>query len=135
MNRLIFILFLSGLFLQIQIAGAQSRRQKMKSDFLAFDIDHDEMTPRMYKAPSYLIVKDTKGKLIGNKCVDLYTQKLGFNYLVLNSSNCYNKTGFSIMMHNFWVQCKVTLRHGPFWKATLKNKIRECRKLSGDYVG
>lgn len=37
--------------------------------------------------------------------------------------------------HNLWVKAGLMVRRGPWWKLTIKKRIKDCLRKSGDMVG
>ena len=82
-----------------------------------------------------IIKNDTKGILYGNRCFEEVTADMGFEYVVQPKGQPGNRSEFGRNMHNFWAKFKLFFKAGPFWKSKVKKKVRECRELSGDFVG
>ena len=78
---------------------------------------------------------NAKGLLIGNKCMEEVTNKMGFVYLVQPQGQQGHKSEFGRLTHNFFAKIGIFFRNGPFWKFKLKKKAKECRRLTGDFVG
>ncbi|MEM6524826.1 MAG: hypothetical protein AAGF85_04250 [Bacteroidota bacterium] len=76
-----------------------------------------------------------KGLLLGNRCMEEVTSKMGFVYLLQPNGLEGNKSGLNRFAHNFAAKLRITLRNGPFWRFKLKKKTKECRKETGDFVG
>ncbi len=87
------------------------------------------------KRPIQWVKKSSKGLLIGNPCMEEFTQSLGFVYLIQPKGTAPNKNGLQRNLHNFGAKMRITLRNGPFWKFRLKKKRRECGTETGDFVG
>lgn len=81
------------------------------------------------------IKNEPNGLLLGNKCMEDVTRKMGFEYVVQPKGQQGNRTELGRLMHNLFAKFGVTLRNGPFWKFKLKKKRKECRQSTGDYVG
>jgi hypothetical protein len=82
-----------------------------------------------------IIKNDTKGILYGNRCFEEVTTDMGFEYVVQPKGQPGNMNEFGRNMHNFWSKFKLFFKAGPFWKSKVNKKVRECRELSGDFVG
>ena len=92
------------------------------------------------KKPIEWVKNSPKGLLIGNPCMEAVTEKMGFIY-VIQSKIPQSKyggirlTGFERFWHNMFAKLRITFKNGPFWKLKLKKKRKECRAVTGDYVG
>jgi len=92
-------------------------------------------TPKKTRELKYIMKNHTKGILYGNRCAEIETQKMGFQFLILTKSQCLQKSKSSIFFHNLKVETGLIFAKGPFWKKRLTRKIRECKIKSGDFVG
>lgn len=81
------------------------------------------------------IKNDTKGLLLGNKCMEEVTRSMRFEYVVQPKGQPGNRSEFGRLTHNFFAKLGITFRNGPFWKFKLKKKRKECRRKTGDYMG
>ena len=81
------------------------------------------------------IKNDTKGLLLGNRCMEDVTRSMRFEYVVQPKGQPGNRSEFGRLIHNFFAKIGITFRNGPFWKFKLKKKRKECRRKTGDYVG
>ena len=87
------------------------------------------------RKPKYIVKKNTKGILYGNRCFLDVQRSMGFEYLVQPKGQPLNRTGLQRNLHNFGVKFILLFRNGPFWQIRLTKRKKECRKLSGDFVG
>jgi len=87
------------------------------------------------KSLHYIIVKDTKSTLAGNKCVMEITRKMGFEYLPLHKGSPEYQTEWGRFLHNFQVKFLLFFTRGPFWKFKVKKAIKDCRRKTGDFMG
>ncbi|MEO1052351.1 MAG: hypothetical protein AAFX87_17085 [Bacteroidota bacterium] len=83
----------------------------------------------------YWIKKDGKGLLLGNKCFEDFTHRMGFEYLLQPKGSAGNRSEFGRLLHNFGTKLTILFRNGPFWKFKLNKQREECRRSSGDFVG
>jgi hypothetical protein len=60
---------------------------------------------------------------------------MGFEYLVQPKGQPLNRNGFGRNMHNLGIKFVLLFKNGPFWQIRLSKRKKECRKLSGDFVG
>ena len=60
---------------------------------------------------------------------------MGFEYLVEPARLPGSKTWKGKFLNNLWVKTKLVVTRSPFWKLILNNRIKKCRKMSGDLVG
>ena len=97
-------------------------------------INRKKEAPKKRK-PMFIVKNDTKGILYGNRCFLDVQRSMGFEYLVQPKGKPLNRSGLDRNLHNFGVKFLLFFRNGPFWKIKLNKKKKECRKLSGDFVG
>lgn len=83
----------------------------------------------------FLIRKNTKGTLSGNKCVTDATHKMGFEYIALTKGDPGYENEWTRASHNFGVKTYLFFTKGPFWKSKVKKTIKDCRFRTGDYAG
>lgn len=93
--------------------------------------------PKDYKNRRVIhwVKTSSKGLLLGNRCMEEVTSKMGFVYLLQPQGLEGNKSRINRFAHNFAAKLRITLRNGPFWRFKLKKKTKECRKETGDFVG
>jgi hypothetical protein len=82
-----------------------------------------------------IIKKDTKNILYGNKCFEDFTRELGFIYEVQTKGRAGSMSGFARFWHNAATKTALCFKAGPWWKARVNKRRKECRTLSGDFVG
>ena len=82
-----------------------------------------------------IIKKNTKNTLYGNKCFEDFTRKLGFIYEVEMKGRAGSMSGFARFWHNAATKTALFFKAGPWWKARVNKRLKECRTLSGDFVG
>ncbi len=97
-------------------------------------IYHDAHTSEG-KRVRFLIQKDTRGTLSGNKCVTDATRQMGFEYLALTKGDPGYENEWTRASHNFGVKTILFFTRGPFWRTKIKKRIDECRYRTGDYAG
>ena len=97
-------------------------------------VQHSEHTSEG-KTIRFLIRKDTRGTLSGNKCAFDVTHKMGFEYITLSKGDPGYENEWTRASHNFGVKTYLFFTRGPFWKSKVKKKIDECRFRTGDYAG
>jgi len=76
-----------------------------------------------------------KKSLVGNPCAIQATRKMGFEYTLEHNPNAGFRSNFSRSKHNFGVKTKLFFTRGPWWKATVNKRIKNCAKKSGDRRG
>ena len=83
-----------------------------------------------------IYVPDADKIAYGNPCVTEETHRMGFEYIVepVNSRRS-SKTWMGKRLNNLWVKSKLVVTRSPFWKVILNNKIKKCRKMTGDLTG
>lgn len=82
----------------------------------------------------YIIKKDTKGFLAGNKCFEEVTKKMGFVYLAVPKGQSLYTSEFNRNLHNMGAKTMVLLKNGPFWKIRVNKAYRKCKYGYGDYA-
>jgi len=79
--------------------------------------------------------KNTWKTSYGNPCIEEATQKMGFIYTPVVKTQPGYTSEFRRNWHNLWVKEGLMVRRGPWWKLTIKKRIRDCLRKSGDLVG
>lgn len=132
---LLFVLFLAGGDLSGQ------KREKTVSDYLPTenlesrkDANKASNRPKRKKI-SLIYVKSAHNILYGNACATAETHRMGFEYIVEPSNGLESKTRTGKFLNNLRVKSKLVLRRSPFWKLSLNNRIKKCRRQTGDFVG
>jgi len=110
---------------------SESPTKAIDSDVKVYHKDHDPPGKQI----RYIIKKDTRGTLSGNKCATDETRKMGFEYMTLTKGDPGYPNEFDRWRHNFGVKTILFFSRGPFWKVKVNKKIKECRFKTGDYVG
>jgi len=130
--RLKLVLVLLFGLLYFRYAHAQESMPKTNSIDPKIKVNKKKERP---KRDHYMtIVKiDTKGILYGNKCFEDFTRSIGFVYSVQIGKSGMN--GFRRFCHNTGVKTALIVTSGPWWKLRVNKKKKDCRKLSGDFVG
>jgi hypothetical protein len=125
----LFILIFSG------FAFGQAKQDKYGSE--TFEEGKQGAVPnfRPEKQTLLTILKlDNRDIIAGNGCVREETAKMGFEYMVL----CNRKITFGnklwVFFYNFGTKTELTFRNGFGWQRRIKQKIRDCRRKSGDFV-
>ena len=83
----------------------------------------------------YIIKKDTKNFLPGNKCYEEITKGMGFMYLAVPKGQFYYTTEFDRNLHNLGVKMYLLFTRGPFWKAKVNKYYKKCQYPYGDSIG
>ena len=83
----------------------------------------------------FIIKNEPGGLLIGNRCFEKATRSFGFEYLMQPKGQPGNRSGTNRFMHNLGAKITLVFRNGPFWKSRLNKKEKECRELTGDFMG
>lgn len=91
--------------------------------------------PPKRKNVSYIYKTDTKGVYFGNPCVMKATRRMGFEYVLQPPGVPGSPDEETAQLNNILVNLKLLFTRGPFWKMILKKRIKDCRTLSGDFVG
>ncbi len=82
-----------------------------------------------------IVKNDTKRILYGNKCFEEFTRSLGFKYEVQNKKTSGSLNGAARFFHNAGTKTALFFTAWPWWKLRVNKKKKDCRKLSGDFVG
>lgn len=91
------------------------------------------------KKPIEWVKNSPNGLLLGNPCMEEVTTEMGFIYVIQTKNQTkfggQKMNGFDRFWHNLGAKLRIMFKNGPFWKFKLKKKRKECRELTGDYVG
>ena len=87
------------------------------------------------KTIRYIVKKKTNGLLMGNKCATDVTHRMGFEYVVLAKGQPGYKNVFDRFWGNLGVKALLFFTRGPWWKLTVKKRIKRCKYQTGDYTG
>lgn len=98
-------------------------------------IDKKKERPEGTRHYMTIIRKDTKNILYGNKCFEDFTRQLGFIYEVQMKGHAGSMNGFARFWHNAGTKTVLFFKAGPWWKARVNKRRKECRTSSGDFVG
>lgn len=83
----------------------------------------------------HILKSNTHKILLGNKCMEDFTHRMGFQYIVNPKGGIGSMNGLQQFFHNMGVKFIILLKNGPFWKAKVNKRYKECRQKSGDFVG
>lgn len=133
MKLRLFYLFLFSI-LTSGVLFAQETMPKTNSIDPKAKIDKDKERPEK-KHYMTIIKNDTKGILYGNRCFEEFTQSIGFMYAVQNNKGTGGLNGPARFFHNAGTKTALFFTAWPWWKLRVNNKKKDCRKLSGDFVG
>ena len=86
------------------------------------------------KELNFVIKKDTKGYLPGNKCFEEVTTDMGFIYLAVPKGQSYYTSEFDRNLHNFGAKIKILVKNGPFWKIKVNKTYKKCNYGYADYA-
>lgn len=87
------------------------------------------------RKPLQWVKNSPNGLLIGNSCMEEVFSDMGFIYTIQRKGRIDTMNELHRFFHNMMVKLKLSFKNGPFWKFKLKKKRKECRELTGDYVG
>ena len=138
MNKKFYILIVLLCLLGLQEVQAQKKKSKKppkgKTTNTSYDarIKNEPPAPKEYM---YLYRTNARGTLTGNKCMEDYTEKMGFRYVIMPPGQDGSLSPLELRLHNFSVKFVLLLRNGPFWHHRLNNKARKCREKTGDFYG
>ena len=140
MNKKLYILMALLFLLGMHPLMAQSNKKKSKkknkgeTSTTSYDarIKNEPEGPKEYM---YLYRTNTRGVLLGNKCMEDYTEKMGFRYVVVPPGQEGSLSPAQMRLNNFGVKFALLFKSGPFWHHRLNKKLRNCREKSGDFMG
>ncbi|AHM62549.1 hypothetical protein D770_21500 [Flammeovirgaceae bacterium 311] len=139
MNRKLHLLLLLLCFLfVVQPVCAQKKKSKKKMKGQTTNTSYEAKIKNEPAAPKeymHLYRTNTRGTLHGNKCMEDYTQRMGFRYVMMPPDQEGSLTATEMRFHNFGVKFALLLKNGPFWHHRLNKKIRKCREKTGDFYG
>jgi hypothetical protein len=125
------LLLLHAAPLQAQQKAGKKRKGATTTTSYNAKIKH----PKAQKEYMHLYQANTRGTLVGNRCMDEYTEKMGFRYLVMPAGMEDAPSPTQMRLHNFGVKFALLVKNGPFWHHRLEKRVRKCREKTGDYVG
>lgn len=132
--RLKFIFILLVAVLCFSWAQAQETMPKTNTTDPNAKVNKKKERPKQ-KHYMTIVKFNTKGILYGNKCFEDFTKSMGFFYDVQNKGQSGSLNGFTKFWHNAAVKTALVFTQWPWWKARVNKKKKDCRKLSGDFVG
>jgi hypothetical protein len=113
-----------------------AQETRLKTNSIDPNARVDKKKERPDKTRYMTIVKNnTKGILYGNKCFEEFTRSIGFVYAVQIKGNSGSLNGAARFFHNAGVKTGLIFTAWPWWKTRVNKKKKDCRKLSGDFVG
>jgi len=83
----------------------------------------------------FIVKSESKGILYGNKCFLDVQHRMGFEYLIQPKGQPLNRNEVGRNLHNFGIKFALIFKNGPFYGIKLSKKKKECRELTGDFVG
>ncbi len=120
------------------IAGAHAQEKLQFGDTPTTNTDpkyKSKHKDHRQKKLIHWVKPNARGLLIGNKCFDEVTNKMGFIYLIQPKGQPGNKSEMGRLTRNFFAKTGILFRNGPFWKFKLKKKTKDCRRQTGDFTG
>ena len=135
--RYVFIFILTAVAFGVKAQGKEkSVSEYLPTENLENRKDGNKASNRPErKKISLIYVASANGILYGNACATAETHRMGFEYIVEPLNGLESRSGMGKFLNNLWVKSKLFVRRSPFWKATLNNRIRKCRRQTGDFVG
>lgn len=130
--KFIFILFVS--FFYYGNGYAQESIPKTNTIDVNAKINKEKERPKR-KRYMTIVKFNTKGILYGNKCFEDFTKRMGFFYDVQNKGQSGSLNGFTKFFHNAGIKTALVFTQWPWWKLRVNKKKKDCRKLSGDFMG
>lgn len=133
MKRLLLIVFC--VLIEFSVS-AQSKYEEKETFKTQKDLEWDHGRKVAHRKFYNTIYKKTpKGLLLGNKCFEDKTKKMGFIYESVKKGETAYSTEFGRLRHNFGVKIKLFFTRGPFWKFKVNKARKRCRQLTGDFYG
>ena len=97
-----------------------------------YETDRDKLKA---KKIIFIIKKNQKGLLLGNKCLEDYTLGKGYVYLVQIKGPGVSGGFWLRAVHNIGAKTALFFKVGPHWKMAWKRKRKECQNQLHDFVG
>lgn len=137
------------LCMSAMVCYAQRPKEKPMPRDVPLNVNKESPTPALDKSAGFspnamrpkrkkirfLVKKRTNGLLMGNKCAEDVTHKMGFEYIVLAKGQPGYKNEWQRNWHNLGVKALLFITRGPFWKFAVKKRIKRCKYQTGDYMG
>jgi hypothetical protein len=130
----LLLLLTIGLSLQGYSQTAKNKTFTEGTTNTTFDASLKNL-PKTQKPLRFMYLKDGKGRLSGNRCALLFSEKMGIQYVMMPKSQAGSPGKLQQTLHNLGVRFLLTFRNGPFWHLRLNRKIKDCRQKTGDYAG
>ncbi|UXP33277.1 hypothetical protein N6H18_04850 [Reichenbachiella agarivorans] len=86
-------------------------------------------------AIAYIYVKDGEKLLYGNRCAIEETHQMGFEYVLEDKRYQDFGTKWRRFGNNLKIKTKLVFTKGPWWKATLNKRLKQCAQSTGDFTG
>ena len=133
--RLVFLSF----FVLVLLFESNAQQKNVKEFLPTEAVSTRSITSRKY-APKkeeyrFIIKNDGEGILYGNPCMQTETLKMGFMYIVQTPGIPGSYSKRALFWNNFKTRLNLTFTKSPFWRSTLKRRVKDCREKSGDFVG
>lgn len=128
-------LLLLLVFLLNASAGIGQSYEGGSTSKTSLEPQHREKMDKKEKHLLSWIKTDPRKTLIGNRCMEEVTRKMGFQYVLQPKGQPGNRSEFGRLIHNLGVKIGILFRNGPFWKIKLNKKRKECMAKTGDYAG
>jgi hypothetical protein len=117
------------------VVFAQETMPRTNTTDIDAKVNKNRERPEKKKRYLVIVKTNTKGILYGNKCFEDYTLSKGYLYEIQKKGKNESMSGFDRFWHNFGVNTALIFTKGPWWKLSANKQMKECRKLSGDFVG
>ncbi|WP_224995146.1 hypothetical protein [Cesiribacter sp. SM1] len=138
MNKSIPFLLMLLCLLVAQPLHAQKKKSNKKNKNATGNTSYSarmKNEPAAAKEYMHLYRTNTRGTLLGNKCMEDYTEKMGFRYVMMPPDQDGSLTATEMRFHNFGVKFALLLKNGPFWHHRLNKQVKKCREKTGDFYG
>ena len=135
--KALLLLLTAALLLFVAPAGQAQQKfnKKRKGNTSTTSYDARIKAPKGPKTYLNLYQANTRGTLVGNRCMDEFTEKMGFRYVVMPAGMDDAPSPTQMRLHNFGVKFALLIKNGPFWHHRLNKRLRKCREKTGDYMG
>lgn len=128
------LLLLGMLPLQAQTKKKNKQHKRAGTSTTTYGARMEEV-PSGPKEYLHIYLENSRGVLLGNKCMEDYTNQLGFRYVLMPPGQQGSLDPVEVRLNNFGVKLMLLLKNGPFWHHRLNKKTRHCRERSGDFIG
>ena len=128
----LLLLFLAGIG-KTSTAQTGDRPKTDNTDKSVSVVHKKEEPPRINY--HYIYKKNSKGLLLGNKCVEDFTEDMGIRYIAAPKDVGVYQSEADRLWQNFKTKTSLFFTKGPFWKFKINKARKKCKALTADFVG